>query len=47
MIKQGFLHEEVREAALEPGAMMNEFGLTKWNVFIAWLNVSSQERKRF
>lgn len=33
MIKQGFLHEEDREAALEPGAMMNEFGLTKMECF--------------
>lgn len=34
MIKQGFLNEEDREAALQPGAMMNEFGLTKMECFI-------------
>lgn len=34
MIKQGFLHEEDREEALVPGAMMNEFGLTKMECFI-------------
>lgn len=33
MIKQGFLHEEDREEALVPGAMMNEYGLTKMECF--------------
>ena len=33
MIKEGFLKEEDREEALEPGAMMNEFGLTKMECF--------------
>ena len=33
MIKQGFLKEEDRAEALIPGAMMNEFGLTKTECF--------------